>query len=331
MSSRGAGPHDHEPARQPTLAAYAPEPVLPPAASAPDWRSRQGRWVDRSLSGRHNLPCCRGLFRPVAKSNPCTIPRSKRQRPSYRSRPHTPNLWTVPQRREHHEYIGHAVALVFVIVPGGSSGLGGDRRARLDDQLLGGFIQTDQRTIGIPWFLIGFQHVFHRGDEAGVGVRRDHPLPLAVRFDDVFFRVLPIVLSLAFSTMFNSTIFSSSRRRLQRANPSGAGEQAWAINFASIPPSKIRGRAEVGLCLRFSAPSSPSSTRRRRRRPILLTLVSSASEIALSAPTLTGLRYIRLQQDARLRQQLCRVLAHGSHRLEPLALLDAQLHHILLD
>src|ERR1700675_4529880 len=96
MSSRGAEPHDREPARQPTLAAYAPEPVLPPAASAPDWRSRQGRWVDRSLSGRHHLPCCRGLFRPVAKSNPCTIPRSKRQRPSYRSRPHTPNLWTVP-------------------------------------------------------------------------------------------------------------------------------------------------------------------------------------------------------------------------------------------
>src|SRR5271163_2447412 len=96
MSSRGAEPHDREPARQPTLAAYAPESVLPPAASAPDWRSRQGRWVDRSLSGRHHLPCCRGLFRPVAKSNPCTIPRSKRQRPSYRSRPHTPNLWTVP-------------------------------------------------------------------------------------------------------------------------------------------------------------------------------------------------------------------------------------------
>src|SRR5271170_8227944 len=97
MSSRGAEPHDREPARQPTLAAYAPEPVLPPTASAPDWRSRQGRWVDRSLSGRHHLPCCRGLFRPVAKSNPCTIPRSKRQRPSYRSGPHTPNLWTVPE------------------------------------------------------------------------------------------------------------------------------------------------------------------------------------------------------------------------------------------
>src|SRR5271154_1588310 len=29
MSSRGAEPHDHEPARQPTLTAYAPEPVCP--------------------------------------------------------------------------------------------------------------------------------------------------------------------------------------------------------------------------------------------------------------------------------------------------------------
>ena len=77
------------------------------------------------------------------------------------------------------------------------------------------------------------------------------------------------VLSLAFSTMFNSTTFSSNRR-LQRANPSGAGEQVKAINFASAAPSKIRGRAEFGLCLRFSARSSPSSTRRRRRRPILL-------------------------------------------------------------
>src|SRR5271156_4030474 len=178
--------------------------------------------------------------------------------------------------------MGHAVALVFVIVSGFSSRHGGDRRACLDDQLLGGLIQTDEGAIGIARFLIGFQHVFHGGHEAGVGVRRDHPLPLAMRFEEVFFRVLPIVLSLAFSTMFNSTTFSSSRRRLQRANPSGAGEQVRAINFASVAPSKIRGRAEFGLCSRFSAPSSPSSTRRRRRRPILLTLVSSALAIKLS-------------------------------------------------
>src|SRR5271167_324192 len=186
------------------------------------------------------------------------------------------------QRREYHEYIGHAVALVFVIVSGFSSRHGGDRRACLDDQLLGGLIQTDEGAIGIARFLIGFQHVFHGGHEAGVGVRRDHPLPLAMRFEEVFFRVLPIVLSLAFSTMFNSTTFSSSRRRLQRANPSGAGEQVRAINFASAAPSKIRSRAEFGLYLRLSAASSPSSTSRRRVRPIVSILVSSATEIALS-------------------------------------------------
>jgi hypothetical protein len=43
--------------------------------------------------------------------------------------------------------------------------------------------------------------------------------------------------------MCSSTTFSSSRRRLQRAKPSGAGERVSAINFASATPSKIRGRA----------------------------------------------------------------------------------------
>src|SRR5208337_4863450 len=108
------------------------------------------------------------------------------------------------------------------------------------------------------------------------------PLPIAVGLEDVFFRVLPIVLSLAFSTMFNSTTFSSSRRKLQRANPTGAGEQVRAINFASAAPSKIRGRAEFGLYLRVSAAAIPSSTSRRRVRPILLMLVSNAAESALS-------------------------------------------------
>ena len=164
------------------------------------------------------------------------------------------------QRREDHEEIGDAVALVFVVVTSGSSGLGRDRRARLGDQLLGGLVQTHERTIGISRPLVGVQHVFHGGDEARIGFGRDHPLPPAVRFKSVFFNVRPIVLSLAFPTMFNSTTFSSRRRRLQRANPSGAGEQARAISFASAAPSNIRGRAELGLYLRLSVASNPSST-----------------------------------------------------------------------
>src|SRR5271156_3307437 len=75
----------------------------------------------------------------------------------------------------------------------------------------------------------------------------DHPMPIAVRFEDVFFRVRSIVLSLTFATMFNSTTFSSSRRRLQRAKPSGAGEQVRAISFASAAPSKIQRSGGVRI------------------------------------------------------------------------------------
>jgi hypothetical protein len=40
--------------------------------------------------------------------------------------------------------------------------------------------------------------------------------------------------------------------------PREADEQVSAINFALVAPSNIRGRGELGLYLRFSAPSSPS-------------------------------------------------------------------------
>src|ERR1700691_955403 len=186
------------------------------------------------------------------------------------------------QRSERHEYVGHAVALVLVIVPDRLSRLGRDWLARLDDQLFGSLVQTNQGTIGITRLLVGFQHVFHRRDEGRVGVGWNHPLPIAVRLESVFFRVRPIVLSLAFSTMSSSTTFSSSNRRLQRAKPSGAGEQARAISLASVAPSKIRGRAEFELYLRTSVASNPSSTNCRRALPTVLTLASSAAAISLS-------------------------------------------------
>ena len=85
------------------------------------------------------------------------------------------------QRREHHEQIGDAIAFVFVIVTRWLSRFGVDRRARLDDQLLGGFVKAHERALRIVRSLIDFQHVFHGGDKRRVGVGRNHPLLLAMR------------------------------------------------------------------------------------------------------------------------------------------------------
>src|ERR1017187_5488477 len=186
------------------------------------------------------------------------------------------------ERREQHEQIRDSIALVLVIVARLAPRLGGNSRARLDNQLFRGFVEAHDGALGITRSLVDFQHVFHVGNEGRVGVRRDHPLLLEMRLENVFLRVLPIVLSLARWTMLSSKTFSSSRRRLHLACPSGAGPHVSAISFASAAPSNIRGRAEFGLYLRVSTDSNPSTTNWRLVRSILAMLVSSASAIRLS-------------------------------------------------
>jgi hypothetical protein len=189
------------------------------------------------------------------------------------------------QRREHHEQIGHAVALVFVIVTRLASGLGGYRFARFDDHLLRGFVEADDGALRIAWPLIDLQHVFHVGHKGRTGLGRNDPLLLQMRLESVFLRVRPMVLSLARSTMCSSTTFSSSRRRLHLACPSGAGPHASVINFASATPSKIRGRAEFGLYLRVSTArrDSDSFQIRRTLRMGVVNLIDSATTDELLA------------------------------------------------
>jgi hypothetical protein len=110
------------------------------------------------------------------------------------------------------------------------------------------------------------QHLFHRRDEGGVAVRGDDPLIFQMRFEKVFFNTRPIVLSLARSTIFNSTTLSSNSISVHRDRPLGGGEQAKAISLASAAPSKMRFRAEFGECLRVRTASKPSSTNRWRVR-----------------------------------------------------------------
>src|SRR5882762_726406 len=170
------------------------------------------------------------------------------------------------ERREHHEKVGGAVALVLVIETGRASRFHRDRHARFGDELLRCLVQTNQRAMGIAWPRIDGQHVFHRRYERAVGLRRDDPLLAAMGFESVFLSARPIVESLARSTMPSSTTLFSNSRKVQRARPLGGLEQARAISLASFSPSKIAGTGGVVRGLRRNTASKPSSTSCLRTR-----------------------------------------------------------------
>jgi hypothetical protein len=85
------------------------------------------------------------------------------------------------ERREHHEQVGRAVAFVFVILPRRLTFFHRHRNPRFLGQLLGGFVQTDQGTIGVVWPCVNGQHVLHGGYECAALFRRNDPLFLEMR------------------------------------------------------------------------------------------------------------------------------------------------------
>src|SRR5947209_6313032 len=131
--------------------------------------------------------------------------------------------------------------------------------------------------------------------------------------------------------MCSSTTFSSSRRRLHLAKPAGAGERVSAISFASATPSKIRGRAELELYLRARTASNPFLD---QLSPGPLDSgdagVQCRGDPAV-APAFARIRYVRLQEDARLRQQLGGTLAFANQLVESIAFLRVEPDHVFLD
>src|SRR6185295_17146548 len=186
------------------------------------------------------------------------------------------------KRREQHEEIGGAVALIFVIDARRLTAFHRHGRSCFSDQLFRGLVQTDQWLVWIARPRIDRQNVFHRRHERRVGRRWNDPLFSQVRFENVFFSVRPIVLSLARLTMPSSTTFSSRRRRDHFACPAGGLEQARVISRASFSPSKIRGTEGRSRCLRWSTASKPSSTNRCRVLWTVVRLVSKAATIRSS-------------------------------------------------
>ncbi len=74
---------------------------------------------------------------------------------------------------------GGVLAGVLVVHPLGAAGAHRQRGAHFGEQLLGSFIQIDLRAGGVMGPAVHFQHVFHGGDELGVGLGREAPTLLS--------------------------------------------------------------------------------------------------------------------------------------------------------
>jgi hypothetical protein len=145
-----------------------------------------------------------------------------------------------------------------------------------------------------------------------------------------FFSVRPIVLSLARSTIFSSTTCSSSSCSVHRLRSLGGLEQAKAISFASAAPSKMRGLAEAGECLRIRTPARPSSASCWGVRAAVSTLVSRAAAISQSLHPLPASEASAFKQNACLGQLSGKVLTRTDQRVELFPLHIAELYHIPL-
>ena len=168
---------------------------------------------------------------------------------------------------QHHEQVGRPVALVFVVAAGRASRLHRDRQPRLGDELLGGLVQTYQRLVGIARPRVDRQHVLHRRDECGVGLGRDDPVLAAVGLERIFLSTRPIVLSLARSTMPNSTTLLSSSRKAPAGialGRFGAGQSDQPGFLLAVENPRQRPASPVAL--RLKTASSPSSTSCLRTR-----------------------------------------------------------------
>jgi hypothetical protein len=196
-------------------------------------------------------------------------------------------------------------ALVLIVVARRLAGPNPERRARLGDALLGGLVAAHERPGRIVRAGVDLEHVLHRGDKARVGLGWNDPVFVQMRLQIVFFSARPTVLKCAAGTILRSTTYSASRRIVQRAYPSGGGEQASAINWACVSPSKIGSTGGVARFLRVSTASSPFSTS--------LAYASHHADVGverlanpLVRPAFASLGLIGRQPDARLQDGLRR-------------------------
>ena len=168
------------------------------------------------------------------------------------------------ERREDHEDAGGSVALIFIIDTPRLAFPHCNGRACLLQQLLRGFVETDHRPRGIMRTLINVEHVLHRRDEAGVGLRGNHPLLLAMGFENVFlrhdrsccrspsrrFRARRLSFPAAATSSAHSLSAASSRTRLSAWLPSRRQKSAARRDACAACASRPRRSRSSTSCLR---------------------------------------------------------------------------------
>jgi hypothetical protein len=96
---------------------------------------------------------------------------------------------TAGQGLEGHEEGGRALARVLVVDPLRMAGGQRQGRAHVGQQLLGGFVQTDERASVVIRPLVDGKHVFHGGHKLRIGVGRNAPGFLQPGFERIFLSV----------------------------------------------------------------------------------------------------------------------------------------------
>jgi len=181
------------------------------------------------------------------------------------------------------------------------------------------------------WPVVDLDDILHGRHEGCVGIRRDHPLVVQVRLENVFLSVRPMVLSLARATMFSFD--DLALQHLQRPPRkafgwcrAGQGDQLRLAGAVEDPPSGgIRER------LGMSTPSTPSSTSCWRTRETVTGLVCNPTAIWLSvnaSPASEASAFSRMRARSNLRAECLPVRISASSSL---ALLGAQRDDIPLD
>jgi hypothetical protein len=126
------------------------------------------------------------------------------------------------QRLKAHENILNPIAFLFTVISFGLSWFNRQGDTGFANELLTGFIHTNDRKPGIIRLLVNTEHFFHLANKFRVRFRRDTPFLFQPGFQFIFLSVWRTVSGQTDSTNSNSTNLSANSLKVQRAFPSGA-------------------------------------------------------------------------------------------------------------